>query len=107
MQGYPKHLNSKADYLYVKDNFPKEQWEKDFQKLLDSRKDWVTTGTVASVEAGVTDATHRVIPEYEENGTEPTSYAQQELQDIPTAKIFRLGFTVEEVEGYIASTQEV
>lgn len=102
MKGYPKHLNTKDDYLYVKDNFPREQWVNDFQKLLDSRKDWITTGTVASVEAGVTDATHRVIPEYAENSAEPTSYAQQELQEIPTAKIFKLGFTVEEVQNIIA-----
>lgn len=101
MKGYPKTLNTKADYLYVKDNFPKEMWERDFQDLLASQKDWITTGTVSSIEGGVTDATHQVIEEVSEDGSTVT-YLQQELQDIPTAKIFSLGFTPEEVQSILA-----
>ena len=37
MKGYPKNLNTKFDYLYVKENFKRELWEKDFQNLLDTR----------------------------------------------------------------------
>ena len=40
MKGYPKNLNTKFDYLYVKENFKKDLWEKDFQNLLDTRMDW-------------------------------------------------------------------
>lgn len=102
MKGYPKHLNTKADYEYVMVNFPTEQWLPDFQKLLDSYQQWVTTGTVESEEAGVTDDTHRVISEQSEDNS-TTTYYQQELQQNPTAKIFRLGYTVSEVEDIISS----
>ena len=40
MKGYPKNLKTKFDYLYVKENFKRELWEKDFQNLLDTRMDW-------------------------------------------------------------------
>ena len=40
MKGYPQHLNTKADYMYVRANFPREQWLPDFQALLDSTHDW-------------------------------------------------------------------
>lgn len=100
MIGYPKHLNTREDYLYVKENFPREQWEGDFQALLDSYKDWFFAGTLESAEAGVNDDTHMVVDEVHEDGT--TSWSQYELKENPAAKIFRLGFTVEEVEGLLA-----
>lgn len=40
MVGYPKHLNTREDYEYVRLNFPKEMWEKDFQALLDTQYGW-------------------------------------------------------------------
>ena len=40
MIGYPKHLNTKADYEYVRSNFPKEIWENDFRALLETTHDW-------------------------------------------------------------------
>lgn len=27
MIGFPKHLNSKADYLYIRENFSKDKWK--------------------------------------------------------------------------------
>lgn len=27
MVGFPKHLNTKEDYMYIKENFPTEQWK--------------------------------------------------------------------------------
>ena len=101
MRGYPKHLNTKADYLYVIEQFPKEDWKKDLQDLIDSSKDWITTGEVASIAKGKTDETHRVLEEIDEE-SKTTKYLQQELQEIPTAKIFKLGFTIKEVQSYLA-----
>lgn len=100
MVDYPKHLNTRKDYLYVKENFPREQWEGDFQALLDSCKDWFYVGTLKSAKAGVNDDTHMVVDETLEDGT--TSYSQYELKENPNARIFQLGFTVEEVEGLLA-----
>ena len=32
MRGYPKHLNTRADYEYVRTHFPKEMWKEDFEE---------------------------------------------------------------------------
>ena len=47
MRGYPKNLNTKKDYEYVRANFPAEEWKPDWQKLLDTMKDchWVIVST--------------------------------------------------------------
>lgn len=101
MRGYPKTLNSKADYEFVRANFPAEQWVPDWQKLLDSRFVWLPTGTVESEEAGITDETHKVVAS--ENSEGVTEYTQYERSENRRAKIFRIGFTVAYVEQVIAS----
>ena len=50
MVGYPNFLNTKEDYIYVHDNFQKEQWLPDFQALLDTMKDWLFDHVVADGE---------------------------------------------------------
>ena len=59
MQGFPKKLNSKADYLYIKEHFPKAEWQPIWEKLLETRKNWFATGTLEGTE-GIEDATHRI-----------------------------------------------
>lgn len=100
MKGFPKHLNSKEDYLYIKDNFEKTLWLPEFQKLLDSMKDWVYIKQLDNEANGITDETHKVIS-FEDLTTKQLTYAQYELQVIPTAKIFQLGFSVQEVQSII------
>ena len=46
MVGYPKYLNTKADYEFVRANFPKEKWEGAFQSLLDTRCNWFNHGEI-------------------------------------------------------------
>lgn len=101
MRGYPKNLNSKEDYEFVRANFPAEQWLPDWQNLLESRFVWLPTGPVESEEAGIVDDTHKVVASETEEGK--TEYTQYELSENRRAKIFRIGFTVEEVEQAIAS----
>lgn len=101
MNGYPKRLNSKKDYLYVRENFPREQWLPDFQALLDSYMDWFWVKDLESKDEGIEDETHKIV-ETQEMESEEVKYAQYELQENPTAKIFRIGFTVEEVEELMA-----
>ena len=60
MVGFPKYLNSKDDYLYVRDNFPREQWLPELQKLLDTMYGWFYVSTLVDGNAGVTDDTHKV-----------------------------------------------
>ena len=97
MKGYPKYLNSKADYLYVHENFPREQWLPDFQVLLDTYKDWFFEKHLETREEGIEDETHKIV-EFVNEETQETTYDQYELRENPMAKIFRIGFTVKEVE---------
>lgn len=100
MRGFPKHLNSKADYYYIKENFPASKWKPHWQQLLDERFGWFWTNDLESAEEGITDDTHKVVENKGTDGT--TTYAQYELKENPDAKIFRIGFTVEEVEAGLA-----
>lgn len=100
MKGYPKNLNTKEDYLYAAQNFPKEMWGKDFQNLLSSESDWMYAGELPNKAAGVEDIYHRI-----EENTDPQtgaiSYTQYEWKSNPDAKIYRLGFTIAEVQNII------
>lgn len=100
MKGYPKSLNSKADYLYVISNFPKEQWETDVKSLLESESDWFFDHDLSSKEEGITDDTHKVVEN--EGMTGQVTYSQYVWKSNPKAKIYELGFTKEEIENYLA-----
>jgi len=98
MKGFPNTLSSKEDYIYIKENFPAEQWKPHWQDLLDSRMDWFWVENLPTGKEGIVDATHKVeVMEPTEEGKE-LGYAQYEMKENPMAKIFRIGFTVEEVE---------
>lgn len=99
MVGFPKHLNSKADYEYVKNNFPSTQWKPAFQELLDSQQQWFNTGKVTG--KGVTDVTHKVIIN-EPMGDIPAVSYQYELKDDPNCTLLQLGFTVDDVQAALA-----
>ena len=98
MRGFPKHLNTRADYEYVRINFPPEQWRPAFQRLLDDRFSWLPSGPLKDNEEGVEDKTHRVIEFRDENGKTAVERVQEEYREDPNAVIFRVGFRVEEVE---------
>jgi hypothetical protein len=109
MKGYPKHLNSKADYEYVLEHFP-EQGKKAYQELLDTQKDWLSVGKIAEVvdgkpveapigeaeplESGVEDATHKVVNSESADKTESYQY---EYKVDPNCRMSQLGMTEEEV----------
>lgn len=101
MKGYPKNLNSKADYLYVKANFPREQWQKSWSILLDNLNAWYFVKELENREAGVEDDTHKIVEEKKVDSDE-VIYQQYELRECPSCKLFRLGFTVDEVETALA-----
>ena len=102
MKGKPKHLNSKEDYLYAREHYEESFWRPQFQALLDGRWCWYYVSDLESAEAGVTDDTHKVVEMTNSGESGETKYAQYELRENPTAKIFRIGFTVEEVEALMA-----
>ena len=97
MRGKPKHLNSKQDYINFVSMWPAEGKQK-LQSLLDEKIYWVNTGKID--DDGITNETHKVsvLKDDEDNITERY---QLEWKENPRAKIFRLGFTAEEVEKLI------
>ena len=101
MKGFPKHLNTKEDYEYIKSHFDESLWKPEFQKLLDSYKDWFFTKELNVETDGINDETHKVV-EFRESEDTPPYYHQYELQVNPNAKIFKLGYTIEEVQQLIA-----
>ena len=109
MRGYPKHLNSKADYEYVLEHFP-EQGKKAYHELLDTQKGWLSVGKIAEavdgkpvevpigeaepLESGVEDATHKVVTSELADKTESYQY---EYKVDPNCRMSQLGMTEAEV----------
>lgn len=101
MKGFPKHLNSKEDYDYIREHFPYEKWAPYWRQLVDDRYRWMDTHVISNPAEGVTDKTHRVTSYNQENmetGVEETIYVQQEYKKNPGSDFWRMGFTLEEVE---------
>lgn len=98
MVGFPKWLNTKEDYLYVREHFPREQWEPVFRALLDERMQWLNVGQLESEADGVTDETHKVVGGESDMTEAPAKYYQYEYKEDLNCRLFKLGFTVEEVE---------
>ena len=88
MRGFQKYLNTKQDYQNCLTDFP-EETKAELQRLLDTRFVWQDVAIIE--DEGITDDTHRVV------GTEDEKI-QQVLVEDTNAEIFRLGFTVAEVE---------
>lgn len=103
MRGYPKHLNTRADYEYVRRNFDRSFWEKDFLNLLNTTHEWYKTGVLLPEDIGIEDETHQVVKDLNDDGTETGISYQLELKLNPKARIFQLGYTIEEVENILTS----
>jgi hypothetical protein len=99
MIGFPKHLNSKADYLYVKANFASDQWKPVWQSLLDDQQQWFNIGVITG--PGTTDTTRKVVTNPAMGDQAAVSY-QYELQNDPNCTLLQLGFTVAEVQAALA-----
>jgi hypothetical protein len=97
MVGFPKYLNSRHDYEFIRQQFPEDVWRPRWQALLDSAYDWAPAGQLLDGEAGVTDESHRVV-EIHDPVTGELKERWQYVSDIDSnAELFRLGFTVEEI----------
>lgn len=95
MRGYPKHLNTRTDYEYVRTHFSKEMWKADFEALLATEKEWYNLGEIEGT--GVEDDTHKVV--VDEKGEKKYQY---EYRMNPNAKIYRLGYTAEEIKDILS-----
>jgi len=101
VKGYPSFLNSREDYDYVRTNFPKEVWLKDFQHLLEIMGGWYFVSELKKKSDGYEDSTHKIIeiPSHDDRIT----YAQYEFRINPECKLFRIGYTENEVKSIIES----
>lgn len=91
MKGFPKHLNTRQDYEYIRAHFPVEQWKPAFQALLDGVNDWFYVSDHSSSKGLVEDDTHKVVESQNDEGQ--TIYIQYEYRKNPAAQIFRVGYT--------------
>lgn len=89
MRGLPKNLNTKEDYIYLKDNYDKEYWLPAFQNLLDTRYSWFAIDEKDYVE----DDKHKKVHNEQEDIDEYFVYKLNK-----NAKLYQLGFTVKEVQ---------
>lgn len=96
MRGEPRYLATRADYEYMKDNFP-DEWQARWQDLLDTRFAWLPVRELAESEAGITDDTHRVVEHTDEAEVVIARWQEAYVLD-QGCKLLRIGLTVEEVQ---------
>ena len=104
MRGFTEQLATKQDYFNSLKMFP-EQTKKALKTLLANRFVWVETKELTSKDKGKEDKTHRVIAQViidEKTGEKKEIFIQLEEKEDPNARIFMLGFSIEEVQGLIA-----
>lgn len=94
MIGFPEILNTKQDYMNCLQLYPIETKVK-LQELVNSRYCWFDTEILTEADTGVKDETHRVVDEDDYK-------IQQEYKEDENAKIFKLGFTVQEIQELIS-----
>lgn len=96
MKGFPKTLNSKKDYQNIIDDFGYcKEVKRAYKGLLNSTKKWKFDKLLDDKE-DANDGDNYKIMEDEERGL-----VQYKLVDNPNGKLFKLGFTKEEVQEVI------
>ena len=98
---YPRILQTKNDYEFVRTHFPKKMWERDFELLLETTRDWFF---VREVEAGEWNPIQSATQKVEVNMETGRKYLY-EWRTNPNAKIFRIGYTEDEVIAILNSEE--
>lgn len=92
MRNYPKALNTRTDYEYVRRHFNKDLWKKDFETLLETQYDWFFDRVLSDDETEESGFFQKVITDPQTG--ERTLYVWKEN---PNCKLLQLGYTAEEV----------
>ena len=101
MRGCPRTFATKQDYLNGIETYP-EEVKAELRRLIAGRFEFVPTGELADGEEGIEDESHQVLTSTEtdsETGETVTKRIQTEKRESANARLFRLGFTLEEAEG--------
>ena len=101
MRGMPKHLNTRYDVEYCLQNYPEETKAFLTAKLAEV-KQWQVTGKLEDGDAGKTNKTHKVVEVKDQATQEVKERYQHEYKDDLNCELFRLGYTVKEVEEILA-----
>lgn len=106
MRGFPKYtdISTKRDVENLMGIFPKET-KQFLECLYKDRFIWVDTGVLTDESAGVIDDTHNVslvtLPQEDETLEPQTELHQLELIEDKNARIYRMGYTLGQVEEMI------
>lgn len=101
MRGFPKVLNSRQDYENIVSGFGyTEKVKRAYQGLLNTAEKYKFDKELAAESERTGPAPEYKVMTQEEEGTE--KIVQFKLVDNTDGKIFKLGFTIDEVEEVIA-----
>jgi len=103
MKGFPKHLNTRFDVDYCLEHYPVETKTFLTQKLAEV-KQWLVTGKLVEGDAGKTSKTLKVVEVQDTITKEVKERYQHEYKDDPNCELFKLGFTVKEAKGILATS---
>jgi len=103
MKGFPKHLNTRFDVDYCLEHYPAET-KAFLAKKLTEVKQWQVTGKLVEGDAGKTSKTLKVVEVQDTITKEVKERYQHEYKDDPNCELFKLGFTVKEAKGILATS---
>lgn len=89
---YPRILATKSDYEFVRQNFPKDLWEKDFNNLLETQYNWFFTKVLEDNEEVEQNFVQKIVID-PQTGVRSLYIWKQD----PNCKLLQLGFTEQEV----------
>lgn len=97
---YPRILATKSDYEFVRQNFPRNLWEKDFNNLLETQYNWFFERVLEEDEIIEQNFVQKIFTD-PQTGIKSLYLWKQDSH----CKLLELGYTVEEVIN-ILSTEE-
>lgn len=104
MRGCPRIFATKQDFLNGIETYP-EETKAELRRLIAGRFEFVPTDELAEGEEGIEDENHQIIKTTEtdpKTGKQVTKRIQLERQEDANARLFRLGFTVDEAERLVS-----
>lgn len=106
MIGFPKHLNTKFDYDYVREHFPVSKWLPVYEELIKDYKKWQKVKELKDKTEGKEDKNNKIIEEKDEM-TKKIKYLQYKYKVDPNCKIKRLGMDIAEIEKIVAEAKRI
>ena len=89
---YPRILATKSDYEFVRQNFPKDLWEKDFNNLLETQYNWFFIKVLEDNEEIEQNFVQKIVTD-PQTGVRSLYIWKQD----PNCKLLQLGYTEQEV----------